>query len=86
MPTHQVGSDLLIVSKKMSNRNNKERQSKHIQRKPEVSLKEEVQDQFYRLASAIGKPTKDMQTTIEQEKQGDKPGDDQNSESSDKKE
>ena len=42
-----------------------------------------VSNQFGRLASSIGIPTKNMQTTIEQEKQGNKPYDDKSEESSD---
>ena len=83
LPTQQVGSDLLFVSERMSNSNNKESQSKRKQRKSEVASTEGAEDQFSRLASAIGTPTKDMQTTIEQEQQGNKPYDDQNEESSD---
>ena len=48
-----------------------------------VNRSEGAENQFGRLASAIGTPTKDMQTTIEQEKTGDQPCDDKYEESSD---
>ena len=83
LPTQQVGSGLLFVSERMSNSDNKDSQSKREKQKSEAAPTEGAVDQSGRLASAIGTPTKDMQTTIEQEKQGDQPCDDKNEESSD---
>ena len=66
----------------MSSSDNNDKQSKRKKRKSEAASTEGAEDQFGRLASAIGTPTRDMQTTIEQDKQGDKPYDDKNEDSS----
>ena len=60
----------------MSTSNNKDSDLKRKQRTSEVAPTDGAEHQLVRLASSIWTPTKDMQTSIKQEKQGDKPYDD----------
>ena len=82
LPTQQVCSDILCVSQRMSNSNNKKSQLKRKQRKLVVASTVEAKDQFGQLASAIGTPSKDRQTMSEQDKQGDMPYEDKTEKSS----
>ena len=65
----------------MSSSDNKDSRSSRKKRKLEAASAEGAEYQFGRLDSAIGTPAKDMQSTIEQEKEGDQSCDDKNEES-----
>ena len=73
----------MFVSERISTRTKKDSQSKRKQWSSEVAPTNGVEDPFTRLASANGMPLKNMQTTIEQEKQNDTPYDAKSEEPSD---
>ena len=71
LPTQQVGSDLLFLSDMMPTSKKIDSQSKRKQRISKVAPTDGAEDPFTRINSAIGKLTKDMQTTFELKEQRD---------------